>query len=102
MNRPADPPLSLIDRLLSLGVENTARALPLVEEIRKRLSLGEADLGTLWEGAEGSPDPLAFFLGLSKLADAVPPADLAGILSHPEKLPAAIPRRRRIESRSDG
>ncbi len=77
---------SLIDRLLSLGVENTARALPLVEEIRKRLSWGEAELAPLWKGAESSPDPLAFFLGLSKLADAVPPEDLEGVLYHPEKL----------------
>ncbi|MBI5575503.1 MAG: bifunctional [glutamate--ammonia ligase]-adenylyl-L-tyrosine phosphorylase/[glutamate--ammonia-ligase] adenylyltransferase [Deltaproteobacteria bacterium] len=88
MNRtPASAP-SLIDRLLSLGVENTARALPLVEEIRKRLSWGEPDLAPLWKGAEAAPDPLGFFLGLSKLADTAPTDDLAGVISRPEKLRA--------------
>jgi len=78
---------SLVDRLLSLGVSNTARALPLVEDIRKRLSWAEADLAPLWKGAEAAPDPLVFLLGLSKLADAVSPEDLEGILSCPDKLP---------------
>ena len=79
--------LSLIDRLLSLGVANTLRALPLIEEIRKRLSWGEADLSLLWKGAESAPDPLCFLLNLSKLADAVSPDDLADVLSCSDRLP---------------
>jgi glutamate-ammonia-ligase adenylyltransferase len=74
---------SVLDRLLTLGVENTARALPLVEDIRKRLGWGEAELDAVWEGAAASPDPLAYLLNFSKLADSLSADDLAGVLSRP-------------------
>jgi glutamate-ammonia-ligase adenylyltransferase len=78
---------SLLDRLVSLGVENTTRALPLVEDVRKRLGWGEAELGGVWEGAASSPDPMAFLLNLSKLADSLSQEELAGVLSRPAGLP---------------
>lgn len=86
---PSSPsaPQTLIDRLLSLGVSNTARALPLVEEIRKRLSWSEPDLEPLWKGAEAAPDALGFLLNLSRLADAVSPDDLEVVLSCQERRP---------------
>ena len=86
----APPPAAhrpLFDRLLALGVENTARALPLVEDVRKRLGWKETELDAVWEGAASSPDPLAFLLNLSKLADSLSPEDLAGVLSRPDVLP---------------
>jgi hypothetical protein len=70
----APPPSAhrpLFDRLLALGVENTARALPLVEDVRKRLGWKETELDAVWVGAASSPDPLAFLLSLSKLADSL-------------------------------
>ncbi|PWB64333.1 MAG: bifunctional [glutamate--ammonia ligase]-adenylyl-L-tyrosine phosphorylase/[glutamate--ammonia-ligase] adenylyltransferase, partial [Deltaproteobacteria bacterium] len=78
---------SLLDRLLALGVENTARALPLAEEIRKRLGGGDAALEVVWEIAAASPDPMAFLLNLSKMADALPREDLAAVLARPRNLP---------------
>ncbi|OGP77926.1 MAG: hypothetical protein A2Z13_10030 [Deltaproteobacteria bacterium RBG_16_64_85] len=91
MKSPAGPPgsapRSLLDRLMALGVENTARALPLVEDIRKRLGWGEAKLDGVWEGASTAPDPLAFLLNLSKLADSLSPEDLSCVLSRPAGLP---------------
>jgi glutamate-ammonia-ligase adenylyltransferase len=85
--RPGSAPFSLLDRLLALGVKNTARALPLIEDVRKRLGWGEAQLGGVWEGAARAPDPLAFLLNLSKLSDSLSQEELAGVLSRPESLP---------------
>jgi glutamate-ammonia-ligase adenylyltransferase len=76
---------SPLDRLLELGVENTARALPLVEDVRKRLGWKEAELEAVWAGAAAAPDPLAFLLNLSKLADTLSPGELEGILSRPAR-----------------
>jgi len=78
---------SLLDRLLALGVENTARAMPLAEEIRKRLGGGDAALEVVWEVAAASPDPMAFLLNLSKMADSLPREELAAVLSRPQDLP---------------
>jgi len=78
---------SPFERLLALGVANTARALPLVEDVRKRLGWGEAELDGVWKGAAAAPDPLAFLLNLSKLADSLSPEDLADVLSRPAGLP---------------
>jgi glutamate-ammonia-ligase adenylyltransferase len=77
---------SLFDRLLAMGVENTARALPLAEEIRKQLGGGDAPLDAVWDVAAASPDPMAFLLNLSKMADSLPPGELAAVLSRPEDL----------------
>jgi glutamate-ammonia-ligase adenylyltransferase len=77
----------LLDRLLALGVENTARALPLAEEILKRLGGGDAALEAVWEVAAASPDPMAFLLNLSKMADSLPREELAAVLSRPRDLP---------------
>ncbi len=77
------PPRSLCDRLQALGVGDTARAMALVEEIRKRLSWGEPELSVVFEGARAAPDPLAFFLNLSKMADAIPPEELSAALARP-------------------
>ncbi len=93
MKRAAGPPESppplpsLCDRLLALGVGDTTRALVLLEEIRRRLAWGEAELSVIFEGARSAPDPLAFLLNLSKLADSIPPEDLVAALSRPDILP---------------
>lgn len=93
MKRDAGPPespppaRSLCDRLQALGVGDTARAMALVEEIRKRLSWGEPELSVVFEGARAAPDPLAFLLNLSKTADAIPPEELSAALARPGILP---------------
>jgi len=61
--------------------------MALLEEIRKRLSWGEAGLSLAFEGARAAPDPLAFLLNLSKAADSIPPDELSEVLSRPEVLP---------------
>jgi glutamate-ammonia-ligase adenylyltransferase len=79
------PPL--FDRLLAIGGGNTSRALPLIEDIRKRLELEEAGIEPALLAARHAADPYLFFLGLSKLADALPPEDVREVLSIPDGIP---------------
>lgn len=44
-------------------------------------------LDVVFEGARAAPDPMVFFLNLSKMADALPPEELAAALVRPEILP---------------
>ncbi len=61
----------------------------LVEEIRRRLSWGEAELSVVFTGAAAAPDPMAFLLNLSKAADSIPGDELSRVLSRPSLLPVA-------------
>ncbi|HJX14246.1 MAG TPA: hypothetical protein VJ386_00845, partial [Candidatus Deferrimicrobiaceae bacterium] len=79
-------PDSLCDRLGEVGVVDTSRALPLVEEIRKRIRWTDSSWEALFEGARAAPDPMLYFLNLSKLCDSLPPDDLARAYARPDNL----------------
>ncbi len=80
-------PDSLCDRLGEIGVVDTSRALPLVEEIRKRIPWTESVWEALFAGARAAPDPTLYFLNLSKLCDSLPPEELARAYARPENPP---------------
>ncbi len=72
-SRPDSP----CDRLGKIGDVDASRALPLVEEIRKRIPWTDAAWDSLFEAARAAPDPTLYFLNLSRLSDSLPPDDLA-------------------------
>lgn len=80
-------PDSPCDRLGEMGVADTLRILPLLEEIRKRIPWTDSAWEALFEGARAAPDPTLYFLNLSKLCDSLPPEDLAQAVARPENLP---------------
>jgi glutamate-ammonia-ligase adenylyltransferase len=67
-----------------IGVVDASRALPLVEEIRKRIPWTDAAWDSLFEAARAAPDPTLYFLNLSRLCDSLPPDDLANAYERPE------------------
>ena len=69
-------PNSPSDRLGEIGVADTSRILPLIEEIRKRIPWTDSDWEVLFEGARAAPDPNLYFLNVSKLCDSLPADDL--------------------------
>ncbi|HEU5360969.1 MAG TPA: bifunctional [glutamate--ammonia ligase]-adenylyl-L-tyrosine phosphorylase/[glutamate--ammonia-ligase] adenylyltransferase [Candidatus Deferrimicrobiaceae bacterium] len=71
-SRPDSPS----DRLGEIGVADTSRILPLIEEIRKRIPWTDSDWEVLFEGARAAPDPNLYFLNVSKLCDSLPADDL--------------------------
>jgi len=79
-------PDPLCDRLGEVGVVDTSRALPLVEEIRKRIRWTDSSWEAMFEGARAAPDPTLYFLNLSKLCDSLPPDDLARAYTRPDNL----------------
>ncbi|HSM00016.1 MAG TPA: hypothetical protein VK944_07825, partial [Candidatus Limnocylindria bacterium] len=104
-------PDSLCDRLGEIGVMDTSRALPLVEEIRKRIPWTESVWEALFAGARAAPDPTLYFLNLSKLCDSLPPEDmvrayarqgnppvLGALLGGSESVPEQLARRRDVFS----
>jgi glutamate-ammonia-ligase adenylyltransferase len=80
-------PDTLCDRLGEMGVADTPRILPLLEEIRKRILGTDSAWEALFEGARAAPDPTLYFLNLSKLCDSLPPEDLVQAVARPENLP---------------
>ena len=74
---PSPEPRSPCDRLRDAGVTDTARALVLIEEMRKRTAWDHAAWDAVFEGAGAAPDPSVYFLNLSKLCDALPARELA-------------------------
>jgi glutamate-ammonia-ligase adenylyltransferase len=77
-------PDSLSDRLGDIGVEETNRALVLIEEIRNRISWTDSAWEAMFAGARAAPDPTLYFLNLSKLCDSLPAGDLAQAYAIPE------------------
>lgn len=83
---------SPVDRLRALGVRDTARALALVEELRE-LPWDAAAREAAFEAAVAAPDPDLYFLNLARLAETLPPAEVAAAFrapSGPRLLPALL------------
>jgi glutamate-ammonia-ligase adenylyltransferase len=76
-------PDSPCDRLGEIGVADTSRALPLVEEIRKRIPWTNPVWEALFAGARAAPDPMLYFLNLSKLCESLPPEDMVRAYARP-------------------
>jgi len=104
-------PDSPCDRLGEIGVVDTSRALPLVEEIRNRIPWTESVWEALFAGAKAAPDPTLYFLNLSKLCDSLSPEDLVRAFARPgnppvlgallggsESVPEQLARRRDVFS----
>ncbi len=83
MTTPSRPEFPC-DRLGEIGVVDASRALPLVEEIRRRIPWTEDAWEAMFEAARTAPDPTLYFLNLSKLSDSLPPEDLARAYERPE------------------
>ncbi|MGE5664787.1 MAG: bifunctional [glutamate--ammonia ligase]-adenylyl-L-tyrosine phosphorylase/[glutamate--ammonia-ligase] adenylyltransferase, partial [Deltaproteobacteria bacterium] len=84
---PSPEPRSLCDRLRDAGVADTARALTLVEEMRKRAAWEGGTWDAVFEGARAAPDPSVYFLNLSKLCDALPDGDLSAAFGNQRAVP---------------
>jgi glutamate-ammonia-ligase adenylyltransferase len=67
-----------------IGDVDASRALPLVEEMRKRIPWTESAWEAMFEAARTAPDPTLYFLNLSRLSDSLPPDDLAQAYERPE------------------
>ncbi len=97
---------ALCDRLAALGIPQAARALPLLEEARRRVSLDAPLLDAVLAAASSSPDPALYVLNFSKWCDGLPPGEirdafrrdgalpvLGALLGGSEILPEQIARR---------
>lgn len=72
-----------VDRLRDMGVQDTARALALVEELEVLLPEEAARRAAL-EATRGAFDADLYLLNLAKLAETVPPQELAAAYARPE------------------
>ncbi|MGE5189444.1 MAG: bifunctional [glutamate--ammonia ligase]-adenylyl-L-tyrosine phosphorylase/[glutamate--ammonia-ligase] adenylyltransferase [Gemmatimonadota bacterium] len=84
---PPPEPRSPCDRLRDAGVVDTARALALVEEMRKRTGWDDAVWDAVFEAARAAPDPSLFVLNLSKLCDVLAARELRAAFASPRAVP---------------